>query len=215
VRHAGLSELLVAFAEHISSLYCFFFFAQWALVHVHTIATGTVFSFMVWSCFAVLYKVDRAAKRGTSKSGSSSLIPKTGRKIFAFGTLTMILLIINTAVQLYLVPLFINFGDESEIWLTCVKADWQSSRGVGNGCEDVYPTSRPPVPIMALRYFSMSAVPLVIGMIFGGKFLPQSVVSTIQRVTGTSTNGSKHSKEVKPEQSSGEISSYASDGGNE
>jgi hypothetical protein len=54
---------------------------------------------------------------------------------------------------------------------------------------------------MALRHFSMPAVPLVIGMIFGGKFLPQSVVPAIQKVTGSSTNGSKSSKEVKPGQS--------------
>ena len=131
IRHVGLSELLVAFTDLFVLLFLFLSRSgRWSAVGV-----GTVFSFMVWSCFAVLYKVDHTAKVDTCKSGCSSLIPKTDRKIFAFGTLAMILLVINMAVQVCLVPLFIDFGDGSETWLTCVEADWQSSRGVGNGYE--------------------------------------------------------------------------------
>jgi hypothetical protein len=117
-------------------------------------------------------------------SRGKRMIPKHGLNIFAYGTMTMTLLIITMVVQLYLAPLFIHFGDDSDVWLKCVKADWQSSRGVENNCDDKYPSSRPPVSIMSLRYFCMSAIPLVVGSVFGFKFLLAAITKILIQVTG-------------------------------
>jgi hypothetical protein len=175
----------------------FAFFApqQWALIHAHTLVTGVVFSFMVWSCLLVLVKATNAVPvRATDNTAlrKKRLIPKHSRKVFAYGTMTMTLLIISMLVQLYLAPLFIHFGDDSDEWLECVQKDWQSSRGVGSSCDYLYPSSRPPVSIMSLRYFSMSAVPLVVGTVFGIKFLPTSITKVLSQVStfGASTGQS-------------------------
>jgi hypothetical protein len=177
------------------------FFApqQWALIHAHTLVTGVVFSFLVWSCLLVLVKATNAAQvKATDNAASSKkwLIPKHARKIVAYGTMTMTLLIINMVVQLYLAPLFIRFGDDSDLWLECVGDDWRSSRGVGGNCDEVYPSSRPPVSIMSLRYFSMSAIPLVVGTVFGIKFLPAAFTKTLIQVSTFGAPTGQTSKKV-------------------